>query len=167
LPENVTNVRKEGDRYAVRWTEGGRARRFSRARAEDVETKRHSLLAAAGTGSESEVAGYLPPLPDGFDGGPAAIKTALVEAWCAANRAARAGSSKALDVIRKYASTADEIAHAIVPHAGYLDMEIQFNKQLQFIEGLARKRSDATQPSASACINNTLAGRTRPATPVH
>lgn len=165
-PDGIGNVRKEGSRYSVRWTENGKPRRFTRYEREPVEQKRLALLAAAGAGSESEVAGYLPPLPDRFDGGPVAIKAALVETWQAANAAARAGASKALDVIRKYASTADEIAHAIVPHAGYLEMEIQFQKQLQFIEGLARKRSDATQPSASACINNTLAGRARSDTPI-
>jgi hypothetical protein len=160
-PEHISGVRAEGDRFAVRWEEGGASRMFKRKAREAVEAKRAELLGFGDAQSEAGGSLQLPTMPE-FTGRAdwfkAATAALIAFCWDACNRR----DSRALEAGRKLARTVAEMSHAYLPHAGY-DELYEVNKKLtDFVEGQQRRKSDAAQRPGDSCINSTLEGRTGP-----
>ena len=158
----VTHVKgphwdKTMGRWVVRWTEDGERRAFTHESKAVAAAKKLEI-------QPTTARMKLKALPARFDGSAQHFKDALASATKAANQAARDCDAEGLSILKAYIPLLRDMAAAIVPHAGYLELEQQHARLVQFVEDLFAGRAtlDAAEQTALGSLAATLPGRTRP-----
>jgi hypothetical protein len=180
-PSRVTGVRRDGDRWFVRWTEGSQRRCFARRDRDLVEAKREELLCA---GAPLQVLDSAPTIvPDAkadaaalelpnrgpFNGTPAWFKQAFADVFEASRQAANVGDGRRIDAWRRYGRLLSDLSHAWQPYSAAADVQAELEELTSYVESLHAGRAtleDAGKSTATAEPAATLAGAERPGTPL-
>jgi len=142
----------------LRWTSDGEPQALTSRDRGVVAEKKLSLLGGSRTKS------YIKALPKRFNGSATAYTQAISKATVALSQAAASSDEPAMQIIRRYVAGLKDMAGAIVPHAGYLDLEEDHDKLLQYVEDLHAGKAvieGAEKSKASDRSIATLEGRTR------
>ena len=164
LTPKIDNIRgpyfdRSQARWNLRWTEDGDPRAQTNSSRQPLAAKRQALL---GGPAQKKL---VKALPRNFDGSATAFKRAISKAAVALSRAAAAGDEGSLVLLRRYVAGLKDLAGAIVPHAGYLELEEEQEALTQYVEDIHAGRAvieGAPKSKASARSLATLAGRARP-----
>lgn len=163
----IAGPRKEGERWVIRWRDlDGTNRAFSRSSRDEVQAKKRELLGLPAHTSK-ELLPELAPLPDGRLS--AAWFSDVIQSVLTAGHAACSSRDlEAQDSLGKFGRLLKDMSDAWQPHSGSEERDEELAKLVDIFEGQQRRgKANAAQPSASACINSTLAGRPEPPSTVH
>lgn len=159
-PEQISSVRREGQRFACRYVLDGRPRAVTAATFEECERKRQALLAAAGLAGADGGAELMLPDPPRFNGS-TPEKTAewfaeVINSVAAfMTKAINSRDGRALDAARKYARSLAELGATWRPYAGIEALIDEFGETLDYIDAIHKRSRKPDAPAGDVPIDPT------------
>ncbi|MCP4549540.1 MAG: hypothetical protein GY835_24045 [bacterium] len=157
-----TRLNSGAKRWLIRWLDDETKRSKSFKSRGEAQKFRNQLKARV------EVSALQLPEVAEFDGSAASFKLAIAEGVRLLQQALAAGNREAMGLIRTYVAGLKDLAAAVVPHAGYIELEREHAELVQYTEDLLAQRAgvdDATKPTALRIPGSTLkeSARSKPA----